>query len=327
MGRRVGAVLSVVIVGTAIVGISPQATAQVLGPGVQVQVLTPGRGPRAVVQLDLSLGGFTRNVTFRQKTTATTAGRTRTVGPFAFRMGLSVHVEPMPLSGGADLSIVYGPFQLLPGSSLGSTSAIATFRHNLTGLDGLTGDFLIDPTGAVLSGSLTPPPSADPTTANVLQQLQEQIGQVTVALPTDPIAVGARWRATTTLSVFGATIAETTDYTLVRRQGSHVVIDSTFSETAASQPFAIPGLPAGVTAELTHLAIHGAGSTALDLSQPLATTAQGTTQGTEQLTVGGSAPPPTAVEEGARTVRAVTQAGEMVTVNSKVQTSFAITSP
>jgi hypothetical protein len=321
-------VLSVVIVATATVGVSSHATAQVSGPGDQVQLLTPGKGPRAVVQLDLSQRGFTRTVTVRQKTTTTTAGRARvTVGPFAFRMGLSVFVAPMFLSDQADLNIVYGSFQLLPGSSVGSKSAIATLRRGLTGLDGLTGDFLVDSTGAVLSGSLTPPPSADPMTANVLQQLQEQIGRSTVALPTDPIAVGARWRATTTLSLFGATIAETTDYTLVRRQGSHVVIDSTFNETADSQPFAFPGLPAGVTADLTHVAIRGAGSTVLDLSQPLATTAHGTAQGSEQLTIEGSTPPPTAVEAGARTVRAVKQAAKTLTVDSNLQTSFAITSP
>ena len=92
-----------------------------------------------------------------------------------------------------------------------------------------------------------------------LEQLTESAA---VALPVEPVGVGARWEASPTLEALGLEVSQTVTYEIVEISGDVVVLDVEISQTVpAGEELSLLGVSGTVTSwEST-----GSGRTTLDL--------------------------------------------------------------
>lgn len=223
-----------------------------------------------------------RTATYSEQLVQSGGPSTVSVGPLRMRTVISSVIPPAAPGGVITVPFTYGSFRLLP-TSVGSSAQLKAIRAYLATFGGLSGEFTVSTTGAVLSSSVAIPPSANATVRTLLQQLSNQSSQLSVPLPTQAVGIGARWRATTHLSAVGVELSQTYEYTLVRHEGTRLTLEVGYTQTGARQPAAFPGLPAGVTAELTGWNITGTGTTVLDLSQVIAVEGHLEAQGREEF--------------------------------------------
>ena len=284
MRRRTVLAVFALLVGTVVPAtVTGPAGARVAGSGVQVQLLTPGTNPREPLRLTPPATPVGRTLTFSFKV-AQSGISSLTVGPLQMRIAISSTIGPAGPGGTIRVPFTYGGFELLD-TSAGTPEQLDAVRTALARVQGLSGEFTLSSTGAVLSNRLQIPSTVDATLRGLLQQLSSQANQLSVPLPTRAVGTGARWRATTQLVAGGIRVHQTYDYSLRSRDGSRLTLDIGYTQTAGRQRVAFPGLPSGVTVEVTGYHIAGRGTMVLDLSQVIPLDAHLAAQGRQEFRV------------------------------------------
>ena len=83
--------------------------------------------------------------------------------------------------------------------------------------------------------------------------------------------MGARWRATRTVTVAGTELAQEITYTVTTLTDTEVAYTSTITQMGAGQDLTVQGLPAGTTAHLVSARFTGTGAGSLPLTSIVAT--------------------------------------------------------
>ncbi len=279
--RRRAILVALAVSAAAVVATIPAPAGAKATGGVQVQLVDPGASPRLPVRFVSPAATITR--TFRFSVQIVQSGAASdTVGPLNLQLVITSPIGPAARDGSIDVPFTYGDYQLLD-TSVGTPEQLDAVRSGLDTINGLGGEFRISSTGAVLSSRLNIPPDATATVRQLLQQFSSQISQLSVPLPSQPIGDGAHWRATTQLSAFGITVRQTYDYTLQNRTGNRLVLQVHYVQTAPSQRASVPGLPKGVTVQLTSFRTTGSGTQTLDLAEIFSVDAHVTAKGRQVL--------------------------------------------
>ncbi|MEH3156763.1 MAG: hypothetical protein PGN29_16035 [Gordonia paraffinivorans] len=125
---------------------------------------------------------------------------------------------------------------------------------------------------AVAAGSvpvslrILPAQAADDAARSAVEQTLLTALQRAVAVPTQPVGVGARWRAVRTLDG-AATVTQTTTATLRERTGSRVVVDLEVDEVPVDSVFTVPGRGERLT--IGSYSFSGQGTITVDLARGL----------------------------------------------------------
>jgi hypothetical protein len=170
-------------------------------------------------------------------------------------------------NGDLHITFSYPSFEALKGNR--STAASRrTVDRALEGFQGLAGDMTITPQGAVVDSRLDLRTDVDPTVAQVLGQLTDQLRNLTVPLPEPAVGVGARWRVTTELTLNGIKARQVYEYTLRKRDGPRLELDVRGTQTARPQPVET-GQQSGVNLRVTKFKTTFRGAVTLDLTRML----------------------------------------------------------
>lgn len=120
------------------------------------------------------------------------------------------------------------------------TAPDPVLAEQLRPVQGSRAGLAIGPGGMPISLRLLPADAAGPEARSAVEQSLIQALQLSVPLPTEPIAPGARWRVERTINS-AATVTQRIDATLKSWTGSRLVIDVTIDQSPVNSVFAIPG--------------------------------------------------------------------------------------
>lgn len=144
---------------------------------------------------------------------------------------------------------------------------LAQMRPALAPLNGVNMSYRLAPNGQVsgLAFSANTPPEVQ--AMNALGSTE----QLSVALPTEAVGVGARWKASRAVQQNGMTIQQDMEYTVKALASDSVVLDLVLVQSAKDQKLALPGAPPGTEATLRSLDGRGTSSVTIrfDRVQPL----------------------------------------------------------
>lgn len=232
-------------------------------------VTDPGGGTRAVL-------AESPNISAAQQITMTTRSSEARAG------GQTVQTVAMPLTARFGCTDPTG-VELTLGAV---TSPDVVLADELTAEHGALAGLSLGPGTMPVSLRIIPPPSASSQARSAVEQSLVQALQHSVAFPTTPVGIGAKWRMTRTISG-AATTTQTIDATLRSRTGDTVVVDVKIDESPVDDVFAVPGT--SQTLRISRYSMSGAGTLTVDLHRALPTSGQVAMRGAREL-VGGGAP-------------------------------------
>lgn len=143
---------------------------------------------------------------------------------------------------------------------------VAQMRPALAPLSGVTLNYRMSPSGVVSALAASPGAPPELQSAQALGSTE----QLSVALPTEPVGLGARWKATRTVQQNGLSIEQDMEYTLKAIAQDSVVLDLVVVQTAKEQTLTLPAAPPDAEATLRSLNGRGTSSVVIrfDRVQP-----------------------------------------------------------
>ncbi|MCK8615033.1 hypothetical protein [Gordonia sp. C13] len=160
------------------------------------------------------------------------------------------------------------------------TSPDASLNAQLPAMTGTKAGLTTGPGLAPVALRLAPPEQAGQEARLAVEQSLVTALNTSIALPTEPIAVGARWRTERVISA-AATVTQTIDARLSAWDGNRLTIQFSAEETPVNSVFAIPG--GSDTLTISRFSSEGGGSVEIDLSRGLPVGGQLTYTGAREL--------------------------------------------
>jgi len=212
-------------------------------PTPTVEVLEAGEEPHEQLRLSPVAGTTQRSamtVTFAIEQSGVTSG---SVEPPPTKATVETTLQGVTPEGNLQINFSYPSFELLRGGE-------ATAQQRRRGLTGLSGQLTITPQGVLVDSTLNVPPDLDPSVGSLVTQLGDQLRTLSVPFPEAPVGVGARWRATTALTLNGIEANQVYEYTLKKRTGSRVVLGVRGTQSAGRQTVKLENLAPGAQLEV-----------------------------------------------------------------------------
>jgi hypothetical protein len=123
----------------------------------------------------------------------------------------------------------------------------------------------LSPQGAISDFELTKVSDGTPAVPSLVDLLRWSLGQMTPALPAEPVGVGAKWSAHESILQGGILVNQLRTFELVKVAGNRVELSVDLRQSASPQPYTNP--MTGAKFELQGLNGIGSGSVGWDLSQ------------------------------------------------------------
>lgn len=260
-------------------------------PGVRVEIIQAGKGPRRALryrlrpdQLGVMSTIFDTDVAYR----SASGKMIHTPSP---PMAMDLELTGMKIAGGvAQTGFRIARFDVASSpSDLTDEKTREAVRQRLQPMVGMTGSMEMDDHGRVHGLTWNVPDSLPPAFRSVLNSMSESGQEMVVPLPEEPVGIGAEWYAVKESPFMGMKLARTSRVALVGMRGDHITLRSSVDIAAGNQTFAFPGLPAGTTAELISCDGEGTAEMEIDLGwvAPARMIVQSRTDMTMELTTGG----------------------------------------
>lgn len=260
----------VVMAAAAPLGVHAAGARESQGPSPQVEVLKAGSEPREALRLAPAVGApESARMTMRFGLDQSGVSDAKLNSP-PLRATIAATLQDITSSGDLHATFSYPQFEVLKGNGASARQRKAV-EQALAGLGGLSGDLTVTPTGALVDSSLNIPPDVDPSVSQLLGQLRDQFRDLTVPLPDPEVGAGARWRATTQLTINGIDVRQVYEYRLEKRTGSTLELEIRGTQTAKRQTV---DSPSGVTLRVKSFKTTFRGSTTMDLTRLLPVTSR-----------------------------------------------------
>jgi hypothetical protein len=232
--------------------------------GVSVKLVSPGSAPRAPLRLhlglDLTVGGSTLG----------------NLSLPAITYGMQTVVSDTSAAG----STVDFSYKTVSVGAGGNPDAATAMRAVGKQLVGLRARILVDDRGKISSAGVQVPAGADPQVLQLIDQFKQQASNLSIPFPEEPVGKGARWTASTAITLQGTRTPATLTYVLQDVSGNVVNLQILSNAVIPDQLAAIPGLPAGTSAHVRRSELKGGGLVLTDLAQPLPTSSDQASEGT-----------------------------------------------
>ena len=160
------------------------------------------------------------------------------------------------------------------------TSPDPLLTESLRASDGTRGGLGIAPGLVPISLRLLPTEESGSEARSALEQSLVQAFRGAVALPVEPVGVGATWRTERTISS-SATLVQTITARLARWEGNRVTITFTVDESPVDSVFRIPGGDSTLT--IARYSFGGSGEVTLDLTRGLPVAGSAELSGAREL--------------------------------------------
>lgn len=153
--------------------------------------------------------------------------------------------------------------EVIPGPDT-PPAVLAAVRANVEPLARYRATMRIDGRGAVLGGEAELPRDLPPMVRQTMQQMTENLGQLSAPLPLEAVGPGARWSSTHEVSQNGMKLRQVGRYTLVSLEGQHALIEATIAQELLDPNVSAPGM-LGATARVGEFSSSGKSTIELDL--------------------------------------------------------------
>ncbi len=237
-------------------------------PNPAVEVLEPGKAPLEPLRLAPAAGASQRSamtVTFAIQQSGVSSA---SVKPPPTKATVETTLQGVTPEGNLQISFSYPSFEVLKGGDA-SKSSRRRIEQAFAGLKGLSGQLTITPQGVLVDSALNVPPDIDPSVASLVTQLGDQLRTLAIPFPEAAVGVGARWRASTDLSLNGIEAHQVYEYTLKKRNGSKVELGVRGTQTADQQTVDLPNLPQGAQLQVENYKTTFRGQNSVDLTSLL----------------------------------------------------------
>ena len=196
-----------------------------------------------------------------------------------------------------DSSFVYRDVE----TSGGDPQVRQQMQQAVAGMEGMSGTVSLTPRGELVSATIDTPSGLDPTLTSFIDQIEQQLGQLTVPFPEEPVEVGGSWTATTSFEISGISSTMDADYTLREFDGRSYVIDIGYVQTTEPGPIEGPG--GEVVGEVVEGRSEGTGSLEGTLDFPFPTRGTTSSSGTMRMVVQAGPSPRDMVQDIEMTLR------------------------
>lgn len=142
---------------------------------------------------------------------------------------------------------------------------------DLQDLVGIGGSGRVTDRGHFTAFSYDLPEDLAPRLAASVGQFEDQLGDLAVPLPTEPLGVGARWRTRSSSTLAGAQLDQESTWEITAITDREVSYQVTSTLDAADQTLDAADLPAGTTARLVSAKASGTATGTMDLDSVVAT--------------------------------------------------------
>jgi hypothetical protein len=190
------------------------------------------------------------------------------VNPPPVRATVETTLQGTTPDGNLQVGFSYPSFDVLRGGDA-NASERRRIKQAFTGLAGLSGQLTLTPQGVLVDSSLNVPPNLDPSVSGLVTQLGDQLRTLAIPFPAEAVGVGARWRATTQLTLSGIQAQQVYEYTLKKRTGSKLVIAVTGTQTAGRQTVELPDVTSGAQLEVRKFKTSFRGENTIELTSLL----------------------------------------------------------
>lgn len=154
----------------------------------------------------------------------------------------------------------------------------------LAGIQGLKISYVATPEGRVRDVAIAKGAKVDSTALSMLDQMKQSFDSMVVPLPTEPVGVGAVWQVVGRMKA-GAEVVQFAHFTLKKRTGDQIELESELTQLAAARAVSMPGN--GMTGKLEEFRSSGKGSIRADLRKLVPERASGDVDGHVVSTVQG----------------------------------------
>nr|WP_246220781.1 DUF6263 family protein [Phytoactinopolyspora mesophila] len=142
----------------------------------------------------------------------------------------------------------------------------------LDSLTGISGTLSTDHSGAFLDGNISTD-GLGPEAESLVEQTEQQLADLTVALPAEPVGPGGLWEVTSSFESGGVAYCNQATYTLAEFDGERYDLDIETTQTV--QPTTIE--EHGVTIEILRGSGNSSGRSSGSLDSPIAASGSSTT--------------------------------------------------
>jgi hypothetical protein len=230
-----------------------------------VEVLRDGSEPREALRLAPPAGSSASvAMTLRLGVEQSGASDASLKAP-PIRVTIDTALQDTTANGDFHATFAYPSFDVLRGNDA-SAAQRRRIERTLADFDGLSGELTVTPRGELVDSNLEIPPDADTEASQLLTQIGDQFRDLTIPLPEAAVGVGARWRATTQLTINGIEARQVNEYRLKKRTGTTLELDVRGTQTARRQTVDSPG---PVTLRVKSYKTTFRGTTTLDLTRLL----------------------------------------------------------
>ncbi len=236
-------------------------------------VTDPGDEPRAPMEASPTAGDTTAvDMTMTTDSATTVDGEEVPAMPIPpLTMGMVVTIDAVT-DDEITMTVVY--------DRVGFEGGDPAAQEVLDSVVGLTGTVTTTRSGAFVDGGFDAS-GLDPTLAPTIQQLESQLANISVPLPTEPVGIGATWDVATAVDSQGFTFCNTVSYTLTSFDGDAYELGVETAQRA--EPATIE--QDGASIELIEGSGSGSGTTAGRLSLPVAVTGSSDTTTSIEMAV------------------------------------------
>ncbi len=144
---------------------------------------------------------------------------------------------------------------------------VDSMRTALKDILGMNGNAEVTPRGITTSADMRMPANTNPQLASMMDSMKQQMSQMSVPLPEEPVGQGASWTVTTQVTTGGMLVTNQYKYTLSKIEGKVVEMKVSLLQTAEPQELKNPQLPPGVTLKLQEFKSSGNGTVKMDLTK------------------------------------------------------------
>jgi hypothetical protein len=264
----VAVVLAAAPVLVAHAAVAGEVHAQTPAPTPTVEVLEAGKAPLEPLRLAPAGSASQRSamtVTFAIQQSGVSSA---SVKPPPTKATVETALQGVTPEGNLQVSFSYPSFEVLKGGDA-SKSSRRRIEQAFAGLKGLSGQLTLTPQGVLVDSALNVPPDVDPSVASLVTQLGDQLRTLAIPFPEAAVGVGARWRASTDLSLNGIEAHQVFEYTLRKRNGSKVELGVRGTQSADPQTVELPNLAQGVQLRVQSYKTTFRGNNSVDLTSLL----------------------------------------------------------
>ena len=246
---------------------TPEPSAVTQGRAPVIELINPGAEPRTRLRYTPEVGAAVPLVVMTTQRVEAASGGTAVASiSLAIRMDWSMSVTEVQPDGSFRLALAVTGVDISTQSSLDQATQ-QRLRVLEASLVGLSAWAVLDARGQSLDSGIVVPAGLDPSLEQTLRGSIDAAQTASPPLPIEAVGVGARWR--TTAMVPSASLPDgvrtNAVFTLERVSGDGIVLRSNGTVDAQPGPLALPGVPAGTTAQLLSVAGTVIGTTAINL--------------------------------------------------------------